>query len=349
MISKVQNWLLKNTFAVSVFLTVSGLFFFVKYAFMDFHEGSGISIITLLFDFNTVYLEFFRSEFFSFEIPINEGSYRIVHYFNLLFHVIFAIGTLLYRISKKKEKRLLQFCYSLLLICAINAAVYTCIRIGTDTGDINIFFRLFILLKVVFIFFLSFTYLRNWSLNIRPASDDKLKLTHFKEFKFKRPSRFQRFAHYSLDTFLVILIYSQYIFYIPQSWNIIIEDLVGANFLAPFVFLLISSFYYIVFEGLFRSTPAKFLTQSSVWHLKDKPVIFPQIVGRSLFRRIPLNTLSFFAEVGWHDQLSTTTVVKNDVPKSNYRGYFIVVFGIMAILFIFSFIREYYREISYWF
>ncbi len=68
--------------------------------------------------------------------------------------------------------------------------------------------------------------------------------------------------------------------------------------------------YYLLFEGVWQKTPAKWITKTKVvMHDGSKPD-FMHILGRSFARLIPFEPLSFLAKpIGWHDSLSKTLVV----------------------------------------
>lgn len=70
--------------------------------------------------------------------------------------------------------------------------------------------------------------------------------------------------------------------------------------------------YYIVFEGLFGRTPAKFLTGTRVIDEQGRKPSLPKVLGRSAARFIPFEFLSFLGENGrgWHDRMSGTRVVR---------------------------------------
>ena len=80
----------------------------------------------------------------------------------------------------------------------------------------------------------------------------------------------------------------------------------------PYSFLLaIALFlaYYIVFEGLWARTPAKFILGTVVIMEDGSKPPFGKIVVRTLCRFIPFEPFSFFGERGWHDSISDTRVV----------------------------------------
>ncbi|HRE18433.1 MAG TPA: RDD family protein [Rhodocyclaceae bacterium] len=73
--------------------------------------------------------------------------------------------------------------------------------------------------------------------------------------------------------------------------------------------LLIISFYYIFFEGIWARTPGKFVCGTVVINEGGGRPSLGQIAGRTFCRFIPFEALSFFGERGWHDSISKTRVV----------------------------------------
>ncbi|QGJ69973.1 Hypothetical protein PBC10988_16620 [Planctomycetales bacterium 10988] len=85
--------------------------------------------------------------------------------------------------------------------------------------------------------------------------------------------------------------------------------------------MMIFVFYFLVFEGLFRRTPGKILTQTKVTSFLGEPASFLQIVLRTLGRFIPFDVLSYFLDnpQGWHDMISQTYVVDSDFQPSEFK------------------------------
>src|SRR5690606_32432233 len=76
-------------------------------------------------------------------------------------------------------------------------------------------------------------------------------------------------------------------------------------------FILISTLYYIIFEGIFNRTLGKMITGTMVRDSRTfaKPS-FGQILGRSFSKLIPFDGLSFLSSRprGWHDSIPNTMV-----------------------------------------
>ena len=84
--------------------------------------------------------------------------------------------------------------------------------------------------------------------------------------------------------------------------------------------LLLFFSYYLLFEGIWARTPAKFITKTKVvMHDGSKPD-FMHILGRTLARIIPFEPFSFFAgPIGWHDSLSKTIVVPSHYTQAEVQ------------------------------
>lgn len=84
--------------------------------------------------------------------------------------------------------------------------------------------------------------------------------------------------------------------------------------------------YYLLFEGMWQRTVAKFITGTKVVMRDGSKPPFKNIFGRTLARLIPFEPLSFLFSpfpIGWHDMLSKTIVVpsnytEDDVKKIDY-------------------------------
>lgn len=120
-----------------------------------------------------------------------------------------------------------------------------------------------------------------------------------------------RFVHHIVDA-----IFSYITIFI---WSILISMITGNKFLILMengifsfvVSVMFMSSYYIFFEGLFRRTPAKFLTKTIVVNETGGKPEFTQIIIRSFARFIPFEAFSFLGDgPGWHDTLSNTRVIK---------------------------------------
>ena len=68
--------------------------------------------------------------------------------------------------------------------------------------------------------------------------------------------------------------------------------------------------YYLFFEGIWARTPGKWIFGTAVVNEAGDRPSFGQILARTACRFIPLEPFSFFGEVGWHDSIPRTRVVR---------------------------------------
>jgi uncharacterized RDD family membrane protein YckC len=118
----------------------------------------------------------------------------------------------------------------------------------------------------------------------------------------------RRFATYLIDYLLInVLMFIAGIVAVVIFGPSGVEALQGVNeiLLAVGFFLV----YYLVFEGLWARTPAKFMLGTLVVMEDGSKPPFGKIVVRTLCRFIPFEPFSFFGERGWHDGISDTRVV----------------------------------------
>jgi uncharacterized RDD family membrane protein YckC len=144
-------------------------------------------------------------------------------------------------------------------------------------------------------------------------------------------SRWKRFAHFIFDAVLMFLLVAPTVFlalqFIGEQPFAGMRSLMRAGADKYVLSLAIGVgmvLYYLLFEGFFRATPAKFISGTRVINANtlESPG-FGQILGRTFSRRIPFETLSFLGSKGWHDSLSGTTLAAED-NFGQRRGYHVV-------------------------
>lgn len=126
----------------------------------------------------------------------------------------------------------------------------------------------------------------------------------------------QRFFNYLLDNiFILVILFVLGVFlgFISTlfgvngiiNWLQNVSDLEGRLIFIVFAFL-----YYLVTEGFFGRSIAKFITGTIVVDENGIKPSFGTIFKRSLCRIIPFDGLSFLGSGrGWHDSMSDTYVV----------------------------------------
>jgi len=73
--------------------------------------------------------------------------------------------------------------------------------------------------------------------------------------------------------------------------------------------------YYLICESLWQKTLGKLITRTKVVMIDGSKPDFKHILGRTVSRFIPFEAFSFLGQLGWHDKLSNTRVVMNNVPS----------------------------------
>jgi uncharacterized RDD family membrane protein YckC len=132
-----------------------------------------------------------------------------------------------------------------------------------------------------------------------------------------------RVINYALDQlfiFIIMMIFGVGII-IFFGINSEIYNFIFVNNIASIIItLIITIFYYVIFEFAFGKSPAKFITHTKVLTVNGKKPDFTAIIIRTLCRFIPFEPFTFLESntSGWHDTLSNTIVIteaKKNTPK----------------------------------
>jgi uncharacterized RDD family membrane protein YckC len=122
-------------------------------------------------------------------------------------------------------------------------------------------------------------------------------------------SKWKRFLNNVIDSILIFVVIFCVLSLSPNSVN------------EPITLTLISiiSFtaYYLFFEGFFKTTAGKMVTNSRVVCTDGTKADSTRIFARTISRLIPLDPMSFLFDKnpGWHDSISKTAVIDNDKRK----------------------------------
>jgi len=118
----------------------------------------------------------------------------------------------------------------------------------------------------------------------------------------------RRFATYLIDYVCINIL-----MFITGMMAVLLFGQAGAEAIAGVneivLALLFFLGYYLLFEGAWARTPAKFMLGTVVVMEDGSKPPFGKIVIRTLCRFIPFEPFSFFGERGWHDGISDTRVV----------------------------------------
>lgn len=339
---KIIKWIHKNIFWIALYLGVISLLFRILFLFGIRFRGD-LGLLPRFINFNNVGLSFLDSSAFYLKIYTSEHSWFGTDYLSLIYMVLLIVGAFLYRY--RASKRLLIFSLCIPFICSVESIVTRLIDLFIVDGRLITFRRFYWpQLKAIIVCWVCYIILKKLLSQLEYRSNEKEVVVGYPGFKLRRATWSARLSHFLTDSFLVILIFSDWI-YRPFSRIILTtsEEYLG-DFAEPMIFIFFSSLYYLFFEGILKTTPGKILTNSHIVALDGKPIGFSRILGRTLLRRIPFNALSFLGDVGWHDRFSTTTIAKLKAEeKKNVLLYRILL---IVILCIFSY--SIYAHLTRW-
>lgn len=136
-----------------------------------------------------------------------------------------------------------------------------------------------------------------------------------------------RFLNYILDLLFFFIVFMMIIFLLGILIGLGFTDLgIWMDNLGDFgwniIAIVISLTYYLVMEGLFARSIAKFITGTVVVDENGQKPDFATIFKRSLCRFIPFDALTFLGgSRGWHDSLSHTYVVNKKALEEEMRMF----------------------------
>ncbi len=255
---------------------------------------------------------------------------------NLFFYLSFLAGSIIYYFSKYKETKLLLFNYSLIfLACVIKTSISI---LHFNTMELSFYSIINISINLLYII-ISYYFITK-DLNIveeNPISNDIV----FIENNLQLSSNYKRFVNLFIDSFIIITIVFGFISY-PESFNNktsifgYFKNFFGDKFAALSLFYAIKFIYYLLFESILKSTPAKFLTSCYVTDDEGNSPTFSMILKRTLLRFVPFESFSFLMEKNIHDDYSDTYVInkKTDRTIENYYIQFLTIaFGILLVTY----------------
>jgi uncharacterized RDD family membrane protein YckC len=136
-----------------------------------------------------------------------------------------------------------------------------------------------------------------------------------------------RFLNYLIDLFFSIVIFIMITVFLGVLIGLGFTELgVWMDNLGDFgwnvIAIIISFTYYLVMEGLFARSIAKFITGTVVVDENGQKPDFATIFRRSLCRFIPFDAFTFLGgSRGWHDSISHTYVVNKKALEEEMRMF----------------------------
>ncbi|WP_435262566.1 RDD family protein [Tenacibaculum sp. nBUS_03] len=291
--------------------------------------------------FRYVDLQFFNFDFLEISGGTfsNSGSYNSYYRFNGLnisFNIILLVGSVFYMRSNKKDQSLLQFAHAVILFSSIISVLSVVVH---QFNNFTLFKPIIFLFFILNITLLLFSYL---VLSITETKYENVKKIKFKEFKdnqYPLATKYKRFLHLLLDSFLFMALTFNVFKLLPRVILYDMTKLLGDRLTLTILFVISAIAYYGFFETFFRRTPAKFLTNTFVLGTVKEKVRFDNIFMRSVSRKIPFNAFSFLWGTGWHDSISETTVVSLNDNKISKKYWLI-----LPVLFLFFFANYQFNQ-----
>lgn len=271
----------------------------------------------------------------------------IMNYLNLSFVGFMFLGYILYVLTKGREMRLLRFALSLIILTNavgllnIFGSLYVCFARDVD-------FTLYYWFDFLFFVFRSGIYLLlGWCLlaSLKKNRElEKLAENDLSDYNaigigdhvYVAASKWLRFANLCLDLIFSLLILF-YFFYVLENY---LQIRIGS--LSPWFtpLALIARFlYYLFFETVLGTTPAKYLTETRVVPLygvetieegQDKPGRLA-ILKRTLSRFFPFEPIFFLCGKPLHDNWSDTEVIREERTGVKGRVY---IYALVVMSFL---------------
>ncbi|MAB47578.1 MAG: hypothetical protein CMC05_03000, partial [Flavobacteriaceae bacterium] len=287
-----SEWVINHVAELSLLISCSSFLSIVLF----FVTGNVNAFIINLFP---VYFNFFGSNFSTLYLQSLDGIDFALDILWIFLILIILIGSFLY--VKSKERKLLYFSYGIIFIGCIVSLLYFLIEIIFQ-ADLSKIYRLpqvgnhnnwlIDLIRVViylFLIIISFILLRHWS-----KGSNILKIEKSIESDNIKSNKWKRFFHFIVDFIILSFITTRIMIVIINILSYSLDASTYFHDIAEivllFVFILI---YYFTFEYLFHITPAKILTHTKLYSIKNEKLKSSKVLKRSLARHIPFDQISF--------------------------------------------------------
>lgn len=265
----------------------------------------------------------------------NAGGSISMGLINLSFFLTFLSGTFIYYFSKYKETKLLVFNYSLMFLDSIIKVFYFILLF--NFGKLRVYDVLYIVVTLLYLF-ISYYFITK-ELNPNTIENDN----QITENNFENSSNSKRFINLLIDSFIIMIIAFGFISYAErneESASVFIhfKTVFGDKFAAIAFFYTIKFIYYLLFESIFKTTPAKAITACYVIDEEGNSPNFSVILKRTLLRFVPFESFSFLLGKNLHDDYSDTFVVNKKTDRKvedRYTIFLAITFGILIVTYFF--------------
>lgn len=324
----------KFILGLSLLLSLLGIlksFFFVFYDFEEVTEFLNFIVFSIQ-PYGFTGMDIYIPRFL---IHGTEGGSISMGLINLSFFLTFLSGSIIYHFSKYRETKLLAFNYSLVFLDSTIKVCYFIIFFNIDKLN---FYNVLYITVTLFYIFISYRFITR-ELSFNTIENDNQII----ENNLENTSSSKRFLNLLIDSFIIIVIIFGYIRYADRNnftttFFSVFRKVFGDKFAVLAFFCTIKFIYYLLFESIFKSTPAKFITACHVVDEEGNSPNFLMIFKRTLLRFVPFETLSFLMGKNLHDDYSDTYIVnKKTDPKIEYRYtlFLAVSFGTLLVIYFF--------------
>jgi uncharacterized RDD family membrane protein YckC len=307
----------------------------------------GVVSYSLNFSSGLVFIHYFRLFDFSNVEFINDLS-SDSDLIGMFFYLLFFIGIVVYVASKYKETRLLRFIYSLIFISKLLLLPVWLLQLYVfltepmpefSLGQTADFTWIYPYLAIqVLLVLVSFFFLKHFSANKEIVYEEKVYGESVAKI-YLEATKSQRFLNYCIDLLLMVLVFFNVAFFLARIRFFESDSFRSSNDSGLVLLIYIVFFrtlYYLIFEGLFRATPGKFLSETKVMDYEGDPVGFKNIFSRSLCRSVPFDSITFLFNFNLHDKWSETAVFqekRTGVSGVKYMQYFISSLLVLGVIY----------------
>ncbi|QSB25751.1 RDD family protein [Flavobacterium sp. CLA17] len=323
----------KTIFLLSLFFALWGISLSVFFVFFDIKDLTEF-LNFIVFHSNPYYYSG-MDIFVVTERTSNSSRSTNIALINLFYYLSFLAGALIYYFSKYKETKLLVFNYSLVFLGSV-IKIFSFISYF-NIDKLGIYDGFYIVITLLYIF-ISYHFLTK-NLNSNTIENNQLI-----ENNLENASNYKRFLNLFIDSFIITVIAFGFITYSEKNQLLTaffsyLKTTFGDKFGIVVFFSLIKFLYYLMFESIFKNTPAKFLTACYVTDEDGNSPDFSMILKRTLLRFIPLESLSFLMGKNLHDDYSDTYVINNKRDPKTEKRYL----QILSISFIIMLVVYFYN------
>jgi hypothetical protein len=276
----------------------------------------------------------------------------LIHYstLNQFFCILFLISGIIYYTSKGKESRLLRFLFSVILIDRLIRVLKLLMLIVFSFNSFieksNFIYILLSFIANLAWFYISFRVLKSFNQQKKiqiKTEDYGGDIVNY----FIVASNWQRIFHLVVDSFILLIVFYPLIeTFIRIEFTVsllkTLSLIIGERTTGILIFVFFKLIFYLFFEKLFQSSPAKFLTETRVVNNSEAPFTLKTTFLRTASRFVPFDIVSFiFAHNGWHDQWSDTSVIKEEQTGAKGWKYFLAIPVAIILIFLIQFSSNY--------